>query len=148
METRPNCSSILFLTALACAAVSSAQEDATPEIRVAGEATLNVAPDQAEIASYTATNIVSASAVSIDSTGELIDAARQARAKADALADALGLEIARVLSVVEGSPAVVRPYAPRAAMMQAEAAAPTTPVEPGSDEVRASVTLRVLVTPK
>lgn len=232
--------SSIFLTAvLASAAVTTAQDDATPEIRVTGEATLNVEPDQAEIdlgvvtqaataraaseanatkldavisalrpligdsgkiettnyslrpnytrprsggeatiASYTATNVVRASRVTIDSTGELIDAAieagannvqrlnftvadpdtprlraladaaRQARAKADALAAALDLEIVRVLSVAEGSPTVVRPYAPRAAMMQAEAAAPTTPVEPGSVEVHASVTLRVLVSPK
>ena len=232
-------SSIWLLTVLACAAMTSAQDDATPEIRVTGEAVLNVEPDQAEIdlgvvtqaptaqaaseanatkldavitavngvigdngkvettnyslrpnytrprgggeatiASYTATNTVRASAVSIDAAGELIDAAieagannverlnftvadadtprlqalanaaRQARAKADALAEALGLEIVRVISVAEGSPTVVRPYAPRTAMMQAEAAAPTTPVEPGSVEVRASVTLRVLVAPR
>jgi len=235
-------SSILFPTVLACATVvmpAGAQEDTTPEIRVNGEATLNVEPDQAEIdlgvvtqaptakaasdanatkldavigalkaiigesgkiettsyslrpnytrprsggeatiASYTATNIVRASAVSIDAAGALIDAAiaagannverlnftvadtdtprlraladaaRQARAKADALADALGLEIVRVISVAEGSPTVVRPYAPRATMMQAEAAAPPTPVEPGTVEVYASVTLRVLVSPK
>ncbi len=228
-----------LLAVLACATVTAAQEAGTPEIRVTGEATLSVEPDQAEIdlgvvtqaptaraasaanatkldavltairnivgdkgkidttnyslrpnytrprgggeatiASYTATNTVRASGVAIDATGELIDvaieagannvqrlnftvadtetprlqaladAARQARAKAEALAAALGLEIVRVLSVAEGTPAVVRPYAPRAAMMQADAAAPTTPVEPGSVEVRASVTLRVLVMPK
>ena len=232
-------SSIFLLAVLASAPVTTAQDDATPEIRVTGEATLNVEPDRAEIdlgvvtqastaraaseanatkldaviaalrsligeggkiettnyslrpnytrprdgseatiASYTATNTVRASGVSIDSTGELIDAAigagannvqrlnftvadpetprlqalaeaaRRARAKADALAAALELEIVRVLSVAEGSPAVVRPYAPRTVMMQAEAAAPTTPVEPGSVEVHASVTLRVLITPR
>ncbi len=228
-----------LLAALACATVTAAQEAGTPEIRVTGEATLSVEPDQAEIdlgvvtqaptaraasaanatkldavliamrnivgdngkiettnyslrpnytrprgggeatiASYTATNTVRASGVAIDATGELIDvaieagandvqrlnftvadtetprlraladAARQARAKAEALAAALELEIVRVLSVAEGTPAVVRPYAPRATMMQAEAAAPTTPVEPGSVEVHASVTLRVLVMPR
>ena len=236
MKTRsPN----FLLAVLACATMTTAQEAGTPEIRVTGEATISVEPDQAEIdlgvvtqaptaraasaanatkldavltairnivgdrgkiettnyslrpnytrprgggeatiASYTATNTVRASGVAIDATGELIDvaieagannvqrlnftvadtetprlraladAARQARAKAEALAAALGLEIVRVLSVAEGTPAVVRPYAPRAAMMQADAAAPTTPVEPGSVEVRASVTLRVLVMPK
>ena len=239
MKTRsPN----FLLAVLACATVTAAQEAGTPEIRVTGEATLSVEPDQAEIdlgvvtqaptaraaaaanatkldavltairnivgdvhgsgkiettnyslrpnytrprgggeatiASYTATNTVRASGVAIDATGELIDvaieagannvqrlsftvadtetprlraladAARQARAKAEALAAALGLDIVRVLSVAEGTPAVVRPYAPRAAMMQADTAAPTTPVEPGSVEVRASVTLRVLVMPK
>ena len=231
-----------LLAVLAWATVTTAQEDATPEIRVAGEATLSVEPDQAEIdlgvvtqaptaqaaseadatkldavlealrnivvgvsgrgkiettnyslrpnytrprgggeatiASYTTTNVVRASGVAIDATGELIDAAigagannvkrlnftvadpetprletladaaRQARAKAEALAAALELEIVRVLSVAEGTPTILRPYAPPAAMMQAEAAAPTTPVEPGSVEVRASVTLRVLVMPR
>ncbi len=231
-----------LLALLACATVTTAQDAATPEIRVTGEATLNIEPDQAEIdlgvvteaptaraaseanatkldavltalrnviggvsgsgkietthyslrpnytrprgggeatiASYTATNTVRASGVAIEVTGELIDvaiaagannvqrlnftvadaetprlraladAARQARAKAEALAAALELEIVRVLSVVEGTPAVVRPYAPRAMMMQAEAAAPMTPVEPGAVEVHASVTLRVLVMPQ
>jgi uncharacterized protein YggE len=231
-------SPLFLLAVLACATVTTAQDAATPEIRVTGQATLKIKPDQAEIdlgvvtqassakaaaetnatkldavltalrdiigdkgkiettnyslrpnytrprdggeatiASFTATNTVRASGVAIDATGELIDAAieagannvqrlnftladaeaprlralgdaaRQARAKAEALADALGLEIVRVLSVAEGTPTVVRPYAPRAAMMQAEAA-PTTPVEPGAVEVHASVTLRVLVTPK
>ena len=228
-----------LLAVLACATATTAQDDATPEIRVTGEARLRIEPDQAEIdlgvvtqaptaraasaanatkldavltalrkvigdrgkiettnyslhpnytrprgggeatiASYTATNTVRASGVAIDTTGELIDtaidagannvqrlnftladaetprlralgdAARQARAKAEALAEALDLEIVRVLSVAEGTPTVVRPFAPRAAMMQAEAAAPMTPVEPGAVEVHASVTLRVLVIPK
>lgn len=232
-------SPLFLLAVLACATVTTPQDTATPEIRVTGEATLKIKPDQAEIdlgvvtqastakaasetnatkldavltalrdiigdkgniettnyslrpnytrprdggeatiASFTATNTVRASGVAIDATGELIDAAieagannvqrlnftladaeaprlralgdaaRQARAKAEALADALGLEIVRVLSVAEGTPTVVRPYAPRATMMQAEAAAPTTPVEPGAVEVHASVTLRVLVAPK
>jgi uncharacterized protein YggE len=230
--------SIVLLTAIACAAGAAAQDDATPEIRVSGEATVDVEPDQAEIdlgvvtqaptareaseanatkldavieairpvvgdsgkiettgyslrpnytrprgggeatiVSYTATNVVRASAVAVDAAGELIDAAigagannvarldftvadedtprlraladaaRQARAKADALADALELDIIRVLSVVEGSPVVVRPYAARAEMMQAEAA-PATPIEPGSVQIHASVTLRVLVSPR
>lgn len=227
------------VSVLACCAVTEAQEPSTPEIRVTGEATLNVQPDQAEIdlgvvtqattaqaaseanatkldavistlesllgdgakiettnyslrpnytrprgggeatiASYTATNVVRATTASIDATGELIDAAikagannverlnftvadpetprlealaqaaKRARAKADALADALDLQILGVRAVSEGSPAVVQPYAARAAMMQAEAAAPMTPVEPGSVEVRASVTLRVSVSPR
>jgi len=231
-----------LLVLLACATLTTAQDAVTPEIRVTGEATLSIEPDQAEIdlgvvtqaptaraaseanatkldavltairniigdvsgsgkiettnyslrpnytrprdggeatiASYTVTNTVRASGVAIDTTGELIDAAiaagannvqrlnftvadaetprlralgdaaRQARAKAEALAAALELEIVRVLSVAEGTPVVVRPYTPRAAMMQAEAAAPPTPVEPGAVEVHASVTLRVHVMPK
>lgn len=127
---------------------------------------------EATIASYTATNVVRASGVAIAATGELIDAAigagannverleftvddpqahqsraldaaaKQARAKADTLATALGLQILGVLSVTEGSPTMVRPYA-RAVMMQAEAA--PTPVEAGAVDIQASVTLIVAV---
>ncbi len=227
-----------LLAVLACATMTTAQEPSAPHIRVNGEATLSVEPDQAEIdlgvvtqgrtakeaseanatkldavlkairavagasgkiettnysirpnyhrpqgggeatiASYTATNVVRASSITISVTGELIDAAigagannvqrlhftvedaethraraldgaaKQARAKADTLAAALDLQILHVLSVTEGAASVVRPYAPRTAMMQAEAA-PTTPVEAGSVEIRASVTLVVAVGPR
>jgi uncharacterized protein YggE len=128
---------------------------------------------EATIASYTATNVVRASGVAIDATGALIDAAigagannverleftvddpqthqsraldaaaKQARAKADTLAAALELQILGILSVTEGSPTMVRPYAARAAMMQAEAA--PTPVEAGAVDIYASVTLIVAV---
>lgn len=129
---------------------------------------------EATIASYTATNVVRASGVAIDAAGELIDAAigagannverleftvdnpqthrtaaldaaaKQARDKAETLASALDLQILGILSVTEGSPSVFRPYAaPRAAMMQAEAA--PTPVEAGTVDISASVTLIVAV---
>lgn len=132
---------------------------------------------EATITSYTATNIVRATGVSVDAAGEVIDAAigagannverlhftvadpeahrlralgdaaRRARTKAETLAAALELEIVRVQSVSEGSPVVFRSYEPRTTMMQAEAA-PTTPIEPGTVEVHATVTLVVTVGPR
>lgn len=71
----------------------------------------------------------------------LQQAAVKARAKAEALAGALNLNITRVLSVVESSPAVVPMY--DVAMARAETA--RTPIEPGTIEVRATVTLTVEV---
>ncbi len=73
----------------------------------------------------------------------LRDAATKARSQAGALAAALGLKIVRVLSVAEGEPVVVRPI-PVAAMRAAGAGA-ATPVEPGTIDVRATVTLEVEV---
>jgi uncharacterized protein YggE len=77
----------------------------------------------------------------------LREAALRARAQADVLAAALGLKVLRVLSVEENSPRVVpvRVYggAPRA---MAAAAAPT-PVEAGTLDVTAEVTLTVEVAP-
>jgi uncharacterized protein YggE len=77
----------------------------------------------------------------------LREAAANARAKADALADALGVRIVRILEVSEGEADVVRPmpaYRAQTAMAQAEM---PTPVEAGSIEVRASVTLVVEIEP-
>jgi uncharacterized protein len=77
----------------------------------------------------------------------LREAALRARAEADVLAAALGLKVLRVLSVEEVSPRVVpvRIYggAPRAMA----AAAPATPVEAGTLDVTADVTLSVEVAP-
>jgi uncharacterized protein len=75
-------------------------------------------------------------------------AAAQARTEADVLAVALGLRVVRVLTVEENSPHVtpVRVYAgaaPRAAL----AAAAPTPVEAGTLDVTANVTLSVEVSP-
>ena len=73
----------------------------------------------------------------------LREAAAQARSKAQALASALDLTITRVLSVAEsGSPA----YQVREVAF-AKADAASTPIEPGTIEVRASVTLTVQVGP-
>jgi len=74
----------------------------------------------------------------------LAEAARKARASAEAMAAALGLKIVRVLSAEEGGPAqVIRPM--RAMAMGA--AASSTPVESGNIQVQASVTLTIEVTP-
>lgn len=71
----------------------------------------------------------------------LREAAVQARAKSQALASALGLKVVRVLSVVEsGSPVIpVRDVA----FARAETA--STPIEPGTIEVRATVAYTVEV---
>jgi len=77
----------------------------------------------------------------------LREAVLRARAEADVLAAALGLKVLRVLTVEENSPRVVpvRVYggAPRAMA----AAAPATPVEAGTLDVTADVTLSVEVGP-
>lgn len=73
----------------------------------------------------------------------LTEAARNARKKAEALAAALNLRIIRTLTVAEsGSVVPVRDMA----FARAEAAA--TPIEPGSIDVRASVTLSVQIGPR
>lgn len=82
----------------------------------------------------------------IPRTEALREAALNARQDAQALADALGLRIVRVLSVNEEGPAVIPP--PRIYMqarLMAAAPAPSTPVEAGSIAVDASVTLTVEV---
>lgn len=119
------------------------------------------------ITGYTATNIVQVKMDDLTQVGKVIDLATQsgantihqlrftlkdeqaaqaqalreaalkAKAKAEALAAALGLKITRVLSVAE-SGAVVRPVQDLA-VARAEAA--TTPIEPGTIDVRATVTL-------
>ncbi|HSK71489.1 MAG TPA: SIMPL domain-containing protein [Pyrinomonadaceae bacterium] len=71
----------------------------------------------------------------------LREAAIKARGKADALASALNLTILRVLSLVESSPVVVPMY--DVAMARTETA--STPIEPGTIEIRATVTLTVEV---
>jgi len=73
----------------------------------------------------------------------LREAATKARAKAEAIASALGLKIVRVISAEEGSTNVVRP----AVFMAAQMRAVPTPVESGTVEVRAQVTLTVEVSP-
>ncbi|HXV65090.1 MAG TPA: SIMPL domain-containing protein [Vicinamibacteria bacterium] len=73
----------------------------------------------------------------------LRQAAADARAKADTLAGALGVSVVRILTATEGEPDIVRPmpaFRSEMAMAQADV---TTPVEPGTIEIRASVTLVV-----
>lgn len=130
------------------------------------------------LAGYSASNTVRVKELALDKVGEAIDvatssgantvhniqfglkdeatvkaralreAATDARAKADALADALGLKVTGVLSLVEGEPDVVRPMPMyRAEMAMAQAPPPPTPVEPGTIEFRAIVTLVVGIRP-
>jgi len=121
------------------------------------------------ITGYTATNIVRITIDDLDLVGKAIDAATQAganriqslrftlkdernvqaqalreaaanaRRKADALAAALNLNIIRVLSVVESSPADF----PVRDVAFARAESTQTPILPGSIEVRATVSLTV-----
>jgi len=129
------------------------------------------------ITSYSASNVVRATALPIDAVGRLIDAAttagankverlvftvqdaeterlfaladaaKQARRKANAIAEALGLRITNVASVEEGASASPGQYQARAMMMQADEAV-ATPIEAGTLEIHASVTLRVRVVPR
>jgi uncharacterized protein len=76
----------------------------------------------------------------------LREAALKARAQADVLAQALGLKVVRVLTVEESSPRVTPLFRPvaRAAGVSAQVA---TPVEAGTLDVAADVTLTVEVSP-
>jgi uncharacterized protein YggE len=69
-------------------------------------------------------------------------AARQAKAKAEGIAAALGLKVVRIAAVAEGDRSAQPLYRPvPLARAGAMAASAPTPVEPGTVEVRASVTL-------
>jgi uncharacterized protein YggE len=125
-----------------------------------------------EITGYTAANIVRIKTQSLEKVGKLIDVALQsgantinrlaftlkdeqgaqlealrlasakARAKAEGIANALGLKIVKILSVTEGDrgvrPVLMTPS--RGAATEAVAATPT-PIESGTIEVRSSVSL-------
>jgi uncharacterized protein YggE len=132
---------------------------------------------QPTISGYTASNVVEVKTSDLAQVGKVIDVATQsgansvgalrftlkdeeaalsqalrtaaikARAKADALASALKVRIVRVLQVDEGGQPI-RPIFAEAATLRATAqAAPPTPVEPGTIEVRATVTLVVEIAP-
>jgi uncharacterized protein YggE len=126
------------------------------------------------ITSYTATNIVRVTLNDLDRVGDAIDAATtaganqihrvqfglkdeqavqtqalreavlKARSQADALATALDVRVIGVLSVTE-SERIVRPY--DVMRLGAEASAQATPIQPGSVEVSATVTLSVEIGP-
>ena len=72
----------------------------------------------------------------------LKEAATKARAKADALAASLGVKVVKVLQVIEGGEPSVPMYTRQLSMESAKADV-STPVEPGTLEVRAKVTLTV-----
>lgn len=127
---------------------------------------------QPTITGYTASNIVEVKTSDLAQVGRVIDVATQsgantvqslrftlkdeqrvraqalgeaairARGKADALASALGLKILRVLHIDEGGVAVPLPMNTRAFSAEAGAAV-STPVESGTIEVHATVTLTV-----
>lgn len=132
-----------------------------------------------EIVGYTATNVLHIKTGALENVGRLIDTAMQsgantiqrllftlkdeqsaqlqalrlasikAKAKAEEMANAVGLKIVKVLSITEGERGV-RPIVmpqPRVAQMEAAAAAPT-PVEAGTIEVRSSVSLTAEVGPQ
>ena len=124
-----------------------------------------------EITGYTATNILRIKTSSLPNVGKFIDvamqsganninrliftlkdeqstqlqalrlAAQKAKAKADEMAAALGLKIVRVLSITEGERGVRPIPMPQLRSVQMEAAAPPTPVEAGTIEVRSSATV-------
>ena len=121
------------------------------------------------ITGYTATNIVRVTLDDLTRVGNVIDTATQAGAnrvqnlqftlkdeqnvqaqalreaavkakrKAETLASALNLKVVRVLSVVESSPTVI----PVRDVAYARTEAASTPIEPGTIEVRATVTFTV-----
>lgn len=126
---------------------------------------------QRELDGYTATNVVRVTTGKLKDVGGIVDIATaagannvqqlqfrlrdeeptrasalreatlRARSKAEAIAQALDLKIQKVLSVEEDGVSVT-PVQPRMKMMSARAASPT-PVEAGSIEVGASLTLSV-----
>lgn len=76
----------------------------------------------------------------------LRDAVARAKSKAEAIASALGAKIVRVLAAEEaGLPP--RPIMPAALEARAGPALAETPVEPGTLEIRATVTLTVEIAP-
>jgi uncharacterized protein YggE len=125
------------------------------------------------ITGYTATNIVRVTLDDLTKVGAVIDAATQAganrihqlqftvkddrplvsqalreaavkaRQKADALASAVGVRITRILKLDESGPVSI----PVRDMAFARAEATSTPIEPGTIEVRASVSLTVEIAP-
>ena len=129
---------------------------------------------QPKISGYTASNVVQVKSSDLKQVGTIIDtayqtganninslqfnlkndeavraqalreAAAKARAKTEAIASALGLKIIRVLFAEESGP-VVRPMYANLEMAQAKAGDVATPIEPGTIEVRAIVTLTVEV---
>lgn len=128
-----------------------------------------------EIVGYTATNTLRIKTGRLDQVSRLIDAAMQsgannvsrlvftlkdehaaqlealrmasakARTKAEAVASALGLKIVRISSVAEGERAI-QPIFRQVAAARGEAlAASPTPVEPGTVEIRSTVSMTVEV---
>jgi uncharacterized protein YggE len=127
-----------------------------------------------EIVGYNASNTLRIKTSNLEIVGRLIDAAMQAgannvnrlmftlkdeqgaqlealrmasakaKSKAEAIAASLGLKIVKITSVTEGERAV-QPIFRQALAARAEAAPAPTPVEPGTVEIRSTVSLTVEV---
>jgi uncharacterized protein len=127
-----------------------------------------------EIVGYNASNTIRIKTTSLDLVGRLIDSAMQAgannvnrlvftlkdeeaaqlealraatakaRTKAAAIATSLGLKIVKITSVTEGERAL-QPVFRQPMLARAEAASVPTPVEPGTVDVRSTVTMAVEV---
>jgi uncharacterized protein len=129
------------------------------------------------ISGYTATNMVHVKSSGVATIGKVIDAAtgagannihgvqftlkdeqrargqalkeaaRIARANAEALAAGLGMKIGRILNISDDDP--VRVFPARAEMLRAQAAdaASPTPIEPGDVQVRAVVNITAELVP-
>jgi uncharacterized protein len=132
---------------------------------------------QPSISGYTASNVVQVKTGDLAQVGKAIDAATQsgantvnslrftlkdddavrlqalreaavnARSKADAIAAALKVKIVRVLRVDEGGQAVRPIYAQAEMARTSMAGAAPTPVEPGTLDIQASVSLVVEIAP-
>ena len=130
-----------------------------------------------EIVGYNASNTVRIKTNHLEIVGRLIDAAMQAGAnnvnrlvftlkdeqaaqlealrsasakaktKAEAVAASLGMKIVKIISVTENERAV-QPVFRQAMAARAEAAAAPTPVEPGTVEVRSTISMTVEVSEK
>jgi len=130
---------------------------------------------QPTISGYTASNVVQVKTSDLTQVGRIIDlatasgantiqslrftlkdetatraqalreASRKARSKAEAIASALGLKLVRILHLDEGSQMAPIPINGR--VFGESVAVASTPVEPGTIDVRASVTLTMEVAP-
>lgn len=130
-----------------------------------------------EIVGYTASNSVRIKTNNLDLVGKLIDSSMQAGAnnvnrlvftlkdeqgaqlealrqasakakvKAEAIAASLGLKIVKIASITEGE-RTVQPIYRQAMAARAEVAQAPTPVEPGTVDVRSTVTLTAEVSEK
>jgi uncharacterized protein YggE len=127
-----------------------------------------------EIVGYTASNTLRIKTTNLNLVGRLIDSAMQAgannvnrlvftlkdefaaqlgalkmasakaKAKAEAVASSLGLKIVRITAVNEGE-RMIQPIYRQAMTARAEAASAPTPVEPGTVDVRSTVSMTVEV---
>lgn len=130
----------------------------------------NAEPEEPRIVGYRASNTVQVDLDDLEKVGPVIDAAvaaganniqdvsfslrndtrqrqealrlavQEARSKAEAIADALGVRLGSVQQVNESGVSIIRPqaYYARGGAMMAEA---STPVEPGQVQVQANVTI-------